>query len=136
MNEKNTKNLRSFSIRFFFISTALIYLVQAESSFYAPTDFCYDPIQTKIELLVSTEIEYDLSFNKLGFSPKQIPDFTDIPIDFSSLHKLALFHYNNYLLHQLSSFKHNFIPKLQLTSILQKHNVWHQSSDEPPVLFG
>lgn len=133
MNARNTTN---FFLRFFFILTALIYLVEAESSLYTPTDFCYDPIQTKIELVVSVELESDQSFYKLDASPKQIPDFTDIPSDFSSLHKLALFHYNNYLLHQLSSFKHNSIPKLQLTSILQKHNVWHQSSDEPPVLFG
>ena len=134
MSEKN-KNLKGLFLRFVFILTALIYLVKAESSLYTPTNYCDDPIQTKIELVVSTALEYDLSLYKLDAPPKQTRDFTHTHIDFSSINKFALLHYHNYVLHQLNSFNRTFTLHHQLTSILQKNNIWHQSSDEDPLLF-
>lgn len=126
---------KSIIIKLFFILTGF-YLVQAQSSFYVPTDYCYDPIQTKIELVVSIEPENEISFFELDIPPKQIPDFTHTHIGFLTIYKFALYYYNNYILHQLNFFKRIFTPNHQLTSILQKHNIWHQSSDEPPALFG
>lgn len=132
MNKKNA----TFLIRFFFIVTALIYLVKAEGSFFAPSDFCYYSNPTEVELVVTDKPEYDFSSFELDRPPKLIPDFTHTHIDFSSINKFALLHYHNYVLHQLNSFNRTFTPNHQLTSILQKHNIWHQSSEEVPLLLG
>ena len=71
---------------------------------------------------------------KFDTPSKQRVEFLDVPIDFSSSDALALYHYNHDVQHQLISFTRSFSPTLQLTSILQKHNIWHQSSDEDPSL--
>jgi hypothetical protein len=119
----------SIIINLFFILTGF-YLVRAQSSFYVPTDHCCDPIQTKIELVVSIGPENEISFFELDTPPKQIPDFTHTHNGLLTTYKFALYDYNNYVQHQLNSFERIFDPSHQLISILQKHNIWHQSSDE------
>jgi len=117
-----------FVIKFFLILTGFIYL----GTLSGPTDFYYNPIQTQIELVVSNKFEYDFAFFEVKAPAKPVLDFSQV--DFCSINKFALLHYNNYVLHQLKSIKHTFPPNHQLTSILQKNNIWHQSSEEPPVL--
>ena len=118
-----------FVIRFFFIFTGFIYL----STLAGPTDFYYNPIQTQIELVVSIETEDGLGLSEIDAPAKPVLDFSQA--DFLSINKFALFHYNNYVLHQLKSVKRTFSPNHQLSSILQKNNIWHQSSEEPPLLL-
>lgn len=117
-----------FAIKFLLILTGFIYL----STLSGPTDFCYNPIQSQIELVVSNNFDYDFGFFEVDVPAKAIADFSQV--DFISKKKFALFHYNNYVLHQLRSSKNTFTSKRQLTSILQKKCIWHQSSEEPPVL--
>ena len=117
-----------FVIKFFLILTGFVYL----STLSGPTDFYYNPIQTQIELVVSIETGDGLGLSEIDARAKAISDFSQV--DFFSINKFALFHYNNYILHQLRSSKNTFPSKRQLTSILQKKCIWHQSSEEPPVL--
>ncbi len=116
-----------FVIKFFLILTGFIYL----GTLSGPTDFYYNPIQTQIELVVSNETEVGLSLSETDVPAKRVLEFNQV--DFFSIKKFALFHYNNYILHQLKSITHTFRANYQLTSILQKKSVWHQSSEEPPV---
>lgn len=123
-------------IRFFFILTALVYLVKAESSLYAPIQLCYYSYPTEIELVVSSEPEYGLSFQETGAHPQQITVSTHAQIDFSAIYKSALFIYDRYVLQQLKSFNQTFTLRHRLTSVLQKSNIWHRSSDEDSLLLG
>jgi len=116
-----------FAIKFLLILTGFIYL----STLSGPTDFYYNPIQTQIELVVSIETGDGLGLSEIDAPAKPIADFSQV--DFFSINKFALFHYNNNILHQLKSIKHTFSPNRQLTSLLQKKCIWHQSSEEPPV---
>ncbi len=116
-----------FVIKFFLIFTGFIYL----GTLSGPTDFYYNPIQTQIELVVSIETEDGLGLSEIDAPAKPISDFTQV--DIFSINKFALFHYNNYILHQLKSIKHTFPPNPQLTTLLQKKCIWHQSSEEPPA---
>jgi len=115
-------------IKFFLIFTGFIYL----STLPGPTDFYYNPIQTQIELVVSIETENGLGLSEIDAPAKPVLDFSQV--DFLTINKFALFYYNKCVLHQLKSVKDTFPPNHQLTSILQKNNIWHQSSEEPPVL--
>lgn len=117
-----------FVIKFFLILTGFIYL----STLAGPTDFYYNPIQTQIELVVSIETEDGLGLSEIDVPAKPILDFSQV--DFFSINKFALFHYNKSVLHQLKFVKNTFTPNQQLTSILQKKCIWHQSSEEPPAL--
>ncbi len=117
-----------FVIKFFLILTGFIYL----GTLSGPTDFYYNPIQSQIELVVSIETGDVLDLSEIDAPAKPIADFSQV--DFFSINKFALFHYNNCVLHQLRSIKHTFPTNHQLTSILQKKCIWHQSSEEPPVL--
>lgn len=119
-----------FVIKFFLILTGFIYL----GTLSGPTVFYYNPIQSQIELVVSIETECGLDLSEIDAPAKAVLDFSQV--DLFSINKFALFHYNNYVLHQLKSIKHTFPPNHQLTSILQKKCIWHQSSEEPPALFG
>ena len=134
MYKKKTTNSKSLFTSFFYILITLIFLVTAESTIYTPIEYCYYSHPTEIELVVTTETEYDLSLFKIDAPPKRSFDFAVAHIDFMSICKLTLFHYDNYVRHQLKSFKRTFFPNHELSSILQKHNVWHQSSEEDPVL--
>jgi len=101
-----------FAIKFFLILTGFIYL----GTLSGPTDFYYNPIQTEIELVVSNNFDYYFGFFEVDVPAKAIADFSQV--DFICKNKLALFHYNNYVLHQLKSVKHTFPTNHQLTSIL------------------
>lgn len=134
--KKINQILRNFIIlEFFFIFTGF-FLSRAENSFYVYTECCDNPVQTRTELIVSVEPEYDSLFSESDNSEKQTPDFSHSHIGFSTLYKGTLNHYHNYVLHQLNSYKCSFALNHQLIVILQKHNIWHQSSEDPPVLFG
>ncbi len=117
-------------VKFFLILTGFVYL----STLSGPTDFYYNPIQTQIELVVSIETGDGLGLSEIDAPAKPISDFSQV--DFFSINKFALFHYNNYILHQLRFSKKTFTSNHQLTSILQKNNIWHQSFEDPPAFFG
>ena len=123
-------------IRFFFVLTAFAYLLKAESTLNAPIEFCYYSSPTEIELVVSGEPDYGLSFQETKAHPKQIADFTRAQIDFSAIYKSAQFIYDRYVLQQLKSFGQAFTLRHRLTKVLQKNNIWHQSSDEDSLLLG
>ena len=127
MNNKNTIKYKNFFTAIIFILNIFVNLVKLENSLYIPTDYSHYSNQSEIELVVSERPEYNLSFDKLKFSPKQLTDFIFAHIDFSAIHKYWLIHYQNYVLVQLKSFSRTFIPNF---SYLQKWNVWHQSSDD------
>ncbi len=134
MDVKKTTNSMSLFARFFYILITLIFLVKAESTIYAPTECSYYSHPTETELVVTTATDYDLSLFKIDAPPKPGSDFAVAHIDFISLCKLTLLNYDNYVRHQLKSHKSAFLPNQTLLAILQKHNVWHQSSGEDPVL--
>ena len=114
-----------FAIKFLLILTGFIYL----GTLSGPTDFYYNPIQTQIELVVSIDTEDGLNLSKIDAPGKPVLDFSQV--DFLSINKFALFYYNKCVLHQLKSVKDTFPANHRLTFILQ--NIWHQSSEEPPV---
>jgi len=126
INNKNTTKYLNFFTATFFILIIFVNLVKFENNLYIPNDYTLYSNQSQIELVVSESSEYNLSFDKLNLSPKQITDFDIIHIDFSSIHKYWLIHFQNYILVQLKSFNRTLIPQKQLISILQ--NMWHHSS--------
>ncbi len=137
MVQRSRDILKKILIRLVFSLGVFIYLVGTES--YQPilTDYCYHGSQTEIELVVSVNQEIDFSFLKwFDASPKQTTALTQPGLDFSSIHKMALFQYNNTVLHQIKSLDRAFTPNHRLLSILHKKAVWHQSSDEDPALLG
>ena len=124
--KKKSKNIGRF-IGFFFILNIFINLVKYENSFNAATTYRHCRSQTEIELVVSERPEYNLSLVRLNPAPKLATDFIFAHIDFSSIHKYWLIHYQNCLLVQLKSFNRTFILNQQFDSIIQ--NMWYHSSD-------
>ena len=127
LKKKKSKNIGRF-IEIFFILNVFINLVKYENSFNATTTYRHCRNQTEIELVFSDRPEYNLNFVRLNIFPKQVTDFTFAHVDFSSIHKYWLIHYQNCLLVQLKSFNRTFILNLQLDSIIQ--NMWYHSSIE------
>ena len=115
-----------FAVKFLLLLTGFIYL----STLSGPTDFTYNPIQTQIELVVSIETGYGLDLSEIEVPSKPVLDFSQV--DLLSVNKFALLNYNKHVLHQLKSVNDTFPANHRLTFILQ--NIWHQSSEEPPVL--
>ena len=132
------RNTTILFIRFFFILSTFINVVIAEGpwSVPAPTDHYFHCDQTKIELVVSIIPKDQLNFCDLEPSPKQKKDSTPTSYDFSLIHKFELFYYDCYVLGQLKTLKRSFTISRQLISILQKHHIWHQSSEEDLLVFG
>ena len=126
MNNKSTTKFLNFFTATFFILNVFVNLVKFENNLYIPTDYTHYSNRTKTELVVSGRTEYNLCLEKLNPSQKQVADFTFAHIDFSSIHKYWLIHFQNYVLIQLRSFNYIFIPQKQFVSILQ--NIWHHSS--------
>ncbi len=126
MNNKNTIKYTNFFTATFFILNIFINLVKFENNLYILTDYNHYSNQTEIELVVSEQTEYNLSLDKLNPTSKQITDFTFANIDFSSIHKYWLIHYQYHILIQLKSSNRTFITNKQFVSILQ--NMWHHSS--------
>ena len=136
MANKNTKKYKNFFIKLFFILYTFVYPVKIESNLDTPPDYRDYPDQPEIEPVVTEAAEYNLTVYQLNTSPKQITDFALAKVDISAINKYSLIHYNNYVLHQLKLFKHPITPHQQLLSILQKSNIWHQSSAEDSPLLG
>ena len=135
MNENSTTPLSSFLIRFFCVLVASVFLVQAESSISAPTKFCYYSYSTEIERVVTTGPENDGPFYELSAPPRPKTDSGVNGAEFSALLRITLVQYESHVLLQLASFQRTFAPTHRINSILQKKNIWHQSSDEDPPLF-
>ena len=133
MNREKIATSRSLFARFFCILITLIFLVKAESTIYAPIEFCYYCPPTEIELVVTPEIDYDLALFKVDVPQKQYADFA-VHINFESIYTITAIYYDSYVRHLLKSFKRAFSSNLELISILQRYNVWHQSSDEEHFL--
>jgi hypothetical protein len=127
LNEKKSKYFGCF-IGIFVILNVFINLVKYENSFNAATTYRHCRSQTEIELVVSDRPEYNLNIVRLNIFPKQATDFTFAHIDFSSIHKYWLIHYQNSLLVQLKSFNRTFILNQQFDSLIQ--NMWYHSSIE------
>lgn len=119
----------------FFIFSTLVYPAIIENNLWVYTGCYYDLDQTEIEPAFSERSNNKFGFYNLNSSPKQTAGFTPVNVDFSAVHKYSLIHYNNYVRHQLKLFDRTFTPRQQLVSILQKNNIWHQSSDEDSPLF-
>jgi len=131
MSEKQTIRLKRFLIRFFCVLFTLIFLVKAESTLYAPAEFCYYSPPTKTELLVTPAS--DVSLFKVDVPSKQSVDYILAHVDFACRYKPTLFYFDNYVRHLLRYFDRTFLINRTLVSILQKHNIWHHSSDEEPI---
>ena len=125
--ESTAKNF-NFFITTIFILNVFVNLVKFENNLYTSTDYTHYSNQTEIELVVTERTEYNLSYDKLNPSQKQITDFTFAHIDFSFIHKYCLIHYQNFVIVQLKTFDPSSIPNQQFISILQ--NMWHHSSFE------
>jgi len=128
ISNKNTNKFTSFLTITFFIFSTFVHLAKFENNLYSPTDYTYYSNRTEIELVVSERTEYNLSFDKLNPTPKQVADFSFNIIDFSAIHKHFLIHFQNYVFIQLKFFDRTFIPQKQFISILE--NMWHHSSFE------
>ncbi|MFC1975780.1 hypothetical protein ACFLXQ_05235 [Chloroflexota bacterium] len=143
--EENTPNHKNVFIRLFFsfnvfvysffIFSTLIFPLMLENNRSVDTGCYYDLDQTELELAFTERSEYIFSFYQLNSSQKQTAGFTPANVHFSAVHKTSLIFYNNFVRHQLKLFNRTFTPQPQLVSILQKNNIWHQSSDEDPSLF-
>ncbi len=125
-NKKSKYFGRFFGV--FFILNIFVNLVKFENNLYISTDSSRYSNRSEIELVVSERTEYNLSFFKLRSFPKQANDCIFAQIDFSTIHKYWLIHFQNYILIQLKSFNRSFIPNQQLASNL--HNLWYHSSFE------
>jgi len=126
------ENFRFHFSNFCYLLLVLIFLVKTESSL-DPLEHSFYSNQTKTELVAAREPEYGLNFISVEAPLKQTTVSTPPPIDFSSRQRFSLIYYDNYVRHQLKSFKCSFPPICLFTSILQKKNVWHQPSDEVPL---
>jgi hypothetical protein len=138
MENKNTF-IKSFFllnafIYSFFIFNVVVYPAEIETNLRVDSGCCYDLNQAEIDLVFSEKPGHNSTTYQFNSSAKQIADSALAKVDFLALNKNALIHYNNYVLHQLKLFKRPITPQPQLLSILQKSNIWHQSSDEdsPP----
>ena len=128
--------LRNFIIlKFVFIFTGF-FLSRAENSFDVSKECCDNLAQTRTELFISVEHEYDKLLSEPDNPVKQPSDLSHSHITFSILYKGILSHYHNYVLCQLNSYKYSFALNHQLISLRQKYNIWHKSSCEDPVFFG
>jgi hypothetical protein len=129
--ESTDKNFNFFIIAVFILNV-FVNLVKFENNLYASAVYIHYSNQSEIELVVSERAEYNLSIDKLNFSPKQATDFIFAQIDFSAIHKYWLIHFQNYILVQFKSFNRISIPNQELASIIQ--NLWYHSSFELPNL--
>jgi hypothetical protein len=127
VKNKKLKYIGRF-VGFVFLFDVFINLVKYENNLYATTTYHHYRNQTEVELILSDRPEDNLNFVRLNIFPKQVRDFTFAHIDFSSIHKYWLIHYQNCLLVQLKSLNRTFILNQQLTSNLQ--NLWYHSSFE------
>lgn len=125
----NTLNGKDIFFKIIFILNALIYIIKFENSLCTPTYDCNSPNQTRIELIFTGQSNHPKSFYKLSIPLKTTP-FTPLIADLSSINKHSLNHYNNCIRYQIKYYKSHFDFNHQIISILQKNNIWHQSSDE------
>ena len=126
MTFKGTTKNSGYLIALFFILNTFINVVKFDNDLYFPSYYTHYSDQAKIELVVSEQTECHLNLNKLNPAPKQVTDFAFAAIDFLVIHKYQLIQYQNYILIQIKSFIHSFIPNQQFIAILQ--TLWHHSS--------
>jgi hypothetical protein len=118
-------------IRFLFILNAFVYLITFENRLGTAVWNSGNPDRTQIENVFTQKSHHDSAFTGFSPCPRQIVGTVDVNIDFIKNSRLALTVYNQNVLNQIKSF-HHITALYPFISILQKNNIWHQSSDDDP----
>lgn len=126
----NTLNSKDVFLKYIFILNALIYIIKYDNSLCTPTYDDNSPNQTRIELIETEKSDYHLSSCKCQPSPKRITHLPFTTTDLSYVNRVLLIQFHNLCVQHFKSIKNTYSPFHLLISILQKNNIWHQSSDE------
>ena len=128
----NNSILKNLTVKFFFIVITLINILKFESGIYS-SNYCYYPHSTNIELVIFSCPSYNLKSSQHIFSLKQNNN------EYRTFHCDNIFTHNNYPVFIIHYFVDNYLynrgiysPNQHILLILQKKNIWHQSSEEEP----
>lgn len=134
MINQNKKISNQF-VRYFLLINAFVTFVTIESSQIAQADFSYYSNQTEIELVVSAETNNHFQLFTLENEFSQNPTVDYKNLEFSSINKFIQTQHDHLVRLRLKSNQLIFNQAHQITTILQKKNIPHQSSDEDPPLL-
>jgi hypothetical protein len=124
---------KNYFLKIFFLIQFFIVIIKIEATAFSPINYYEHPAQAQVELVVPDGQPAIHSFYNFTSSPNKINDPSFSVIDYSTLHKYALYYYDNYLITNYRSIKNNFIPHAHSFSILQKKNPCYQSNDKVPL---
>lgn len=124
--------IKNLILKFFFIVILIINLIKLERGIYSPSNYCYYPNLTNIELVVHSYPTYNLESFKYN-SSLELKN-VNVPYNFENLtiNILILLFTTHYFIHQFSKNQQVYSTNQQILSILHTKNIWHQSSDDEP----
>lgn len=124
---------KNYFLKIFFLIQFLIVIIKIEATAFSPIYYYEHPTQAQVELVIPDGQPATHSIYNFISSTNKINDLPFSVIDYSALHKYALYYYDNYLITHYRSIKNNFIPHIKSFSVLQRKNPCYQSNDEVPL---
>lgn len=129
----NSKNIKVFIFKLFFIVISFIYFIKLENEIYPHYDYCYFPHLTNIEIVVNSHPPYNLqSYKNPHLLKLKNSEHRSFDFDKLKINRTTYTLQTRFSIHSLLNFQLRYSPNRQILSILQKKNIWHQSSDDDP----
>jgi hypothetical protein len=124
---------KNYFLKIFFLIQFFIAIIKIEATAFSPINYYEHPAQAHVELVVPDGQPATHSIYNFISLPSKINDLSFSVIDYSTLHKYALYYYDNYLIIHYRSIKNNFIPHIKSFSVLRRKYPCYQSNDEVPL---
>jgi len=121
-------------LRIFSVLSAVLIFIKIETGLSSQKLTSNQSNKTEIQLLVSKKQKFNFLFHQSNFVFKQIPKSNFLDYEFFNFYKYSLISFDNYVHHQLRTYKNSFTSTQQIISILQKKSILHLSSDDNPHL--
>lgn len=126
---------KTYVIKIFFLIQFFVAFLKIDATAYSAIDYDEHPVPTQVVLVVSEGQPAIPGYCKFLSSPDNITDNSFPVVDLSTVHKYALYYYDNYLRVHYKSIACNFIPHAPLFRILQSKNSGDQADDTVPRLL-
>lgn len=132
MNSVLSEKSKNLLIQFIFVVSAFIHLIKLDSELCTSPAYHSPKNQTQVEHVLPEKDSYPIEFRLVGPIKEHPGSLPFHQLHHSIIYKILLIDYNHRQINQIRYLNQTPSNQFYLIVILQKSNIWHQSSNEDP----
>lgn len=123
-----------YLINIFFLVGFIIASTKLEDYFNNSEDYSYNPVLVNNELVIN-ELNNEEIISKHYYDKNEIKSYHVEEIKNTYSNTLTIIGCNSFINNKFKTIILSYISLRNFTSILQKNNIWHKSSEEEPGIL-